>query len=223
MIGIYKITSPTKKVYIGQSVDIEKRFYTYKKMLCKQQVKLYNSFQKYGVDKHIFEIVTICSANELNTFERYYQEIYSCVGIGGLNCNIVSDIENNGYASEETKQRMRIANAGEKNGMFGKTHSEKVKKETGDRFRNNKIWIGRKHSEESKKKMSETKANRVYEKRIISNETLLKLKEANCKIILNLETGIYYYGTHDVYGVKPTTLRNKLNGNKKNNTNFRYV
>ena len=71
--------------------------------------------------------------------------------------------------------------------------------------------------------MSETKANRVYEKRIISNETLLKLKEANCKIILNLETGIYYYGTHDVYGVKPTTLRNKLNGNKKNNTNFRYV
>ena len=38
--------------------------------------------------------------------------------------------------------------------------------------------------------MSETKANRVYEKRIISNETLLKLKEANCKIILKIDLTI---------------------------------
>ncbi len=223
MIGIYKITSPTKKIYIGQSVDIEKRFYTYKKMLCRQQIKLYNSFKKYGVDKHIFEIVTICSANELNTFERYYQEVFCCVGLGGLNCNVVSDNDNTGYVSDETKKRMSIANSGDKNGMFGKKQSEKTKNAVSLRAKNNTIWLGRKHSEQSKLKMSETKANRVYEKRIRSNETLLKLKEANCKIILNLETGIYYYGTHDVYGIKPTTLRNKLNGNKKNNTNFRYV
>ena len=63
MIGIYKITSPTKKVYIGQSVDIEKRFYTYKKMLCKQQVKLYNSFQKYGVDKNLIKAVANVESN----------------------------------------------------------------------------------------------------------------------------------------------------------------
>jgi hypothetical protein len=28
--GIYKITSPSGKVYIGQSVDIKRRFTTYK-------------------------------------------------------------------------------------------------------------------------------------------------------------------------------------------------
>jgi predicted GIY-YIG superfamily endonuclease len=42
MIGIYKITSPTNKVYIGQSLDIEKRFVNYKGLFCKQQTKLYN-------------------------------------------------------------------------------------------------------------------------------------------------------------------------------------
>jgi hypothetical protein len=31
-IGIYKITSPTKRVYIGQSVNIERRFNTYEKL-----------------------------------------------------------------------------------------------------------------------------------------------------------------------------------------------
>jgi len=35
MIGIYKITSPSNKVYIGQSINIEKRFKSYKRYDCK--------------------------------------------------------------------------------------------------------------------------------------------------------------------------------------------
>ena len=49
MIGIYKITSPNNKVYIGQSVDIEKRLKRYKNLNCKKQSKIYNSLNKYGV------------------------------------------------------------------------------------------------------------------------------------------------------------------------------
>ena len=30
LIGIYKITSPSNKIYIGQSLDIDRRFKTYK-------------------------------------------------------------------------------------------------------------------------------------------------------------------------------------------------
>ena len=48
MIGIYKITSPSNKIYIGQSIDIEKRFYYYRKLYCLKQVKLYRSFIKIG-------------------------------------------------------------------------------------------------------------------------------------------------------------------------------
>ena len=37
MIGIYKITSPTNRVYIGQSVNIKKRFRSYIHKLGKRQ------------------------------------------------------------------------------------------------------------------------------------------------------------------------------------------
>lgn len=43
MIGIYKITNPKGKVYIGQSIDINERFKTYSYLKCKNQTKLYNS------------------------------------------------------------------------------------------------------------------------------------------------------------------------------------
>ena len=85
MVGIYKITNPNNKVYIGQSIDIEKRFKQYKRYSCKAQPKLYNSLNKYGVENHIFEIIKKCNIEELNTKERYYQEKYNAIQ-NGLNC-----------------------------------------------------------------------------------------------------------------------------------------
>ena len=57
MTGVYKITSPSSRIYVGQSINIEKRFNQYeKKQNVSEQKKLYNSFLKYGVENHIFEI-----------------------------------------------------------------------------------------------------------------------------------------------------------------------
>ena len=53
---IYKITSPSNKIYIGQTVNIIKRKSYYKKGDCKAQPKLYSSFKKYGWDNHLFEL-----------------------------------------------------------------------------------------------------------------------------------------------------------------------
>lgn len=36
-IGIYKITSPSNKVYIGQSRNIDKRLLKYKRLICERQ------------------------------------------------------------------------------------------------------------------------------------------------------------------------------------------
>lgn len=44
-IGIYKITNPKGKIYIGQSIDIDKRINTYRLMHCKDQKLLYNSIK----------------------------------------------------------------------------------------------------------------------------------------------------------------------------------
>jgi group I intron endonuclease len=46
---IYKLTSPSNKCYVGQTVNINKRFSEYKTFHhCKNQPKLFNSLKKYG-------------------------------------------------------------------------------------------------------------------------------------------------------------------------------
>lgn len=47
--GIYKITSPTNRIYIGQSINIQKRIWSYiSNHGAKTQYKLHNSLKKYG-------------------------------------------------------------------------------------------------------------------------------------------------------------------------------
>lgn len=91
--GIYKITSPTGNIYIGQSVNIKYRWRQYRKLYnnIKNQRILYRSFVKYGVDNHTFEVIEECDANLLNDREYYWQEHYNVLGNKGLNCVLVSD------------------------------------------------------------------------------------------------------------------------------------
>jgi group I intron endonuclease len=57
MVGIYKITNPEGKSYIGLSKDIEKRFKSHKGLQFKGNNKLRESLTKYGGDSHLFEIL----------------------------------------------------------------------------------------------------------------------------------------------------------------------
>jgi group I intron endonuclease len=84
MIGIYKITSPSGKVYIGLSKNIEKRWrgYSTKKKTMPQQRKLYYSFKKYGVENHKFEVLEECKFEELVEKEIYYIKKYDSVEKG---------------------------------------------------------------------------------------------------------------------------------------------
>ena len=56
LCGIYKITNPKGKVYIGQSIDIKSRFDGYRRLSkdTRGQILLWRSFEKYGVGKHKF-------------------------------------------------------------------------------------------------------------------------------------------------------------------------
>lgn len=108
MIGVYKITSPSGKIYVGQSIDIDRRFYQYKLKRCKYQLKLYNSFLKYGIENHSFEVIEECDLNILTEKEGYWQDYFDCIN-NGLNCRKVSTIDKTGYLSESTKEKMSIA------------------------------------------------------------------------------------------------------------------
>jgi group I intron endonuclease len=103
MIGIYKIISPSNKIYIGQSINIEKRFKQYKRLDCKKQPKIYNSLVKYGIDVHKFEIVEECNLEQLNKREIYWKQYYNTIN-EGLNCELF-DI-GQGYRSDEVKTKI---------------------------------------------------------------------------------------------------------------------
>lgn len=107
MIGIYKITSPNNRVYIGQTLDWERRLKEYNHIkYSKKQVKLHYSFNKYSISNHIFEFIEQCEINQLNERERYWQDFYNCLH-HGLNCRLTTSKDKSGFISETTKQNMR--------------------------------------------------------------------------------------------------------------------
>ena len=57
MVTIYKITSPSNRIYIGQAVNFKRRKREYKRNNCKAQTLLYNSIAKYGFDNHLIEVI----------------------------------------------------------------------------------------------------------------------------------------------------------------------
>ena len=128
MTGIYKITSPSGKIYIGQSVNIDNRFYRYSivSVNIKGQTRLYRSFLKYGVINHEFESIEECEESLLNERERYWQDFYDVTGPNGLNCRLTKTKDKSGRVSEETIFRMSEAQKGNNN-WLGKTHSEESK------------------------------------------------------------------------------------------------
>jgi hypothetical protein len=108
MIGIYKITSPTNKIYIGQSTNIENRKYYYNSIKCDKQPKLYNSLLKYGWEQHIFEVIEECLEEQLNEREIYWGNYFKVLGENGLNLRLG---DANGLCSEETKQKIGLTNS----------------------------------------------------------------------------------------------------------------
>jgi group I intron endonuclease len=89
MQGIYKITSPSGKIYIGQSTNIEKRVSRYKSLSCKKQTKLYNSLRKYGWCSHIFEIIEIVEDDKMLILRETAWKIhYDVLNIPSLCCRM---------------------------------------------------------------------------------------------------------------------------------------
>lgn len=76
MIGIYKITNLiNQKVYIGQSINIEKRWQDHCATV--DNCAIHRAIQKYGKENFVFEILEECDLSMLNEKEIYYIEKYN--------------------------------------------------------------------------------------------------------------------------------------------------
>lgn len=188
MIGIYKIISPTNKVYIGQSIDIETRWNSYKNNRnCHSQTRLKNSFDKYGIEMHQFVLLEECDISKLNERERYYQDLYDVLGSNGLNCKLTTTESKSGKNSIESNIKRSLTQKGKSKGPrpdvairnkiihYGKTISEQHK----EVLRNRKgTWN---HSAESIEKIrnKNKRPKSEIEKLNMSNAWLVK-KHVTC-------------------------------------------
>lgn len=124
--SIYKITNIiNNKIYIGQTWSkLSQRFSQHN---CKSNkcVKLKRAFQKYGRDKFKIELIVSCQDQETaNIAEKFWISYHNSIDSGynikeGGSC---------GKHSKETKIKMSLAQAGNKNHFFGKNHSNEAKK-----------------------------------------------------------------------------------------------
>jgi len=109
--GIYRIISPTGKIYIGQSINIIHRFRQY--LYCSGRgaigPKLFNSLTKHGSENHKFEIIEECLVEQLNERETYWKQYY--INQLGWDKMLFCELYDNGGGpkSEETKRKKSLA------------------------------------------------------------------------------------------------------------------
>jgi group I intron endonuclease len=233
--GIYRITSPSGRVYIGQSINIPNRIKDYKsKQKILSQTKLRNSFIKHGFENHLFDVLEYCDVEALSEREVFYINKYESFSNKDIGLNLTVGGEGSrGFKHSEASKKIISEKAlvrkrncsGVKNGFYGKKHTIEFTAKIKERAtgKNNPRY-GVKLSEETKQKIREKLTGRK-----LSSERTALNKTYNLGkgfLILNTENGIFYGNVREasessVY--KESTLRGKINKRSFNNTPFIYA
>lgn len=159
--GIYEIVcTGNGKRYIGQSINIEKRFREHRNQLkrgVRENKYFQNAWNKYGESSFEFNILEECDEDVLTSREQYH-----------MNLHLFENLFNWGPAADNglrgTKrpshivERIRESKIGDKNPMYGKRFSESHRQKLSiAQSGENNGFYGLKHTEETKARMSDAK------------------------------------------------------------------
>ena len=130
--GIYKITNPEGKIYIGKSKNINTRFNHYKSLNCKNQPEIFYSLKKYGWFHHSFEIIEKCKISFLLQRAQYWVNYYNSIR-EGLNSDGKNRGPKDGYILNRTFSKEILESKSKKmkklwkSGKFKRNNSKPVK------------------------------------------------------------------------------------------------
>lgn len=128
---IYRwVNNVNNKIYIGQTIHFYDRISQYKNG--KGTPLINRALQKYGFDNFDIDVMEYCQPENLDNREQYWINYYQSYDSNkGYNICSVASSTKGFHHSEETKSLLReLSKArdfhlfGEKNGMYGKHHSE---------------------------------------------------------------------------------------------------
>ncbi len=168
---IYKLTSPSGKIYIGQTQCLYLRFRDYRKP--KANEYLMKAILKYGLENISVEILEKdLPLNKLDKREQFYLDILRPFNDNGYNiCKEASTTRGRKRPKDERNKISEFAKTriGELNGFYGKTHTEETKKLIGRKSSNKTLT--KKHIEsfcgagqdsvKRKVKMIDAKTNKI--------------------------------------------------------------
>lgn len=173
MCGIYCIENlVNNKKYIGQSVNIKRRFSQHKSLLNSgkhENEYLQRSWNKYGANSFNFYILQECEEYNLDELERYYINLFNSTN-DNYGFNNESGGCSNKRASEKTKEKVSKANT-------GRHHTEETKKKMSESRKGHFI------SEENIKKLVEGRRKARF-----SEDGLRRLSEFNTGKVLSEDT-----------------------------------
>lgn len=233
--GIYKITSPTNNIYIGQAVDLDSRLRKYRNLNCKSQRHIYSSLVKYGIENHKFEIISSGDFNRalLNELEIHYIHLYNSFNsVHGMN---LKSGGNSIVLSDETREKIRKTKT-------GKPVTCSPEAQIRRKIICSLTHKGRVISQETREKVSKSKTGvpTPLNHRInvsIANKNRIRKKESYIKCseslkghyyppmqLLNTETGIFYNSVREATlsqsQYSTTSIFSKVKGKVFNNTPF---
>ena len=196
---LYKITNQlNQKIYIGQTIDEKRRWQAHKSYAKNPERTgqyIHRAMAKYGVDSFIYEVIAICltqqdtDETEIQLIKQYdsrNKEFGYNIRPGGETMSeeerkVLSEgMMGNTYClgnieTEEHKQNISKAMLGKQNSL-GTIRSEEFKQNLSQiNSGKNHPQFGISKSEETKRKISETKKGRTWKlingKRVYSNKT----------------------------------------------------
>ena len=100
------------KKYIGQSVNVEHRWYCHRSDLKNKKHDndyLQKSWNKYGEENFQFRVLEQCPRDMLNEKERYYIDLYNTMN-RDYGYNLKSGGQDRNYVTDDIKKKISIAN-----------------------------------------------------------------------------------------------------------------